>query len=42
MSKTLKKEEKETMLDNLYDEYEYDLEFIGCSAIEDQLQEDVP
>lgn len=35
MSHEIQKDDKDTMLDKLYDKYEVGLEFIGCSAIED-------
>ena len=34
--------DKDTQLQTLYDELEQDLEYVGSSAIEDLLQEDVP
>lgn len=33
---------KEEMLNKLYDEMEKDLQYVGSSAIEDLLQEEVP
>lgn len=33
---------KEEKLEEIYDEYELDLDYIGSSAIEDKLQENVP
>jgi len=33
---------KEEKLEEMYDEYELDLSYVGASAIEDKLQENVP